>query len=110
MGAELTLNGVGASPGAAAGRYFVARDLADLDAFEAGGILVVRQSNPAWIAGFLIAAGVVAEHGGLISHAAIAARELGLPCVVGVERATALIRTGQSGRIDGATGVVAVEG
>ncbi len=106
----MTLSGIGASPGTASGRYFVAHAPSDLDAFEEGGILVVRQSNPAWIAGFLAAAGVVAEHGGLISHAAIAARELGLPCVVGVERATSLIRTGQSGTVDGATGVVAVDG
>jgi pyruvate,water dikinase len=104
------MNGIGASPGVAAGRFFVAEALADLDDFEAGGILVVRQSNPAWIAGFLAAAGAVAEHGGLVSHAAIAARELGLPCVVGVERATSVIQTGQTGRIDGATGVVAVDG
>jgi pyruvate, water dikinase len=107
--ASLELSGIGASHGIAAGRYFVAHDLPDLDEFEEGGILVVRQSNPAWITGFLAAAGVVAEHGGLISHAAIAARELGLPCVVGVERATSLIQTGQSGRIDGTAGVVAVD-
>lgn len=110
MTPSLTFAGVGASPGRAAGRYFVALSLSDLDDFEKGGILVIRQSNPAWIAGFLAAAGVVAEHGGVISHAAIAARELGLPCVVGVEEATSLIQTGQSGTIDGTAGTVAIDG
>jgi pyruvate,water dikinase len=105
---ELVLHGVGASTGKAEGRCFVARVLSDLDGFE-GGILVVRQSNPAWIAGFLAAAGVVAEHGGVISHAAIAARELGLPCVVGVREATSLIEIGRWGRVDGDVGTVAID-
>jgi pyruvate,water dikinase len=108
--ARRSLSGIGASPGRASGRYFVARSLSDLDRFEAGGILVVRESNPAWIAGFLAATGVVAEFGGVISHAAIAARELGLPCVVGVPEATEAIGTGQSGEIDGTSGSVVVEG
>jgi phosphoenolpyruvate synthase/pyruvate phosphate dikinase len=105
-----TLTGLGASAGRATGRFFVARSLSELERFEAGEILVVRESNPAWITGFLVAAGVVAEFGGVISHAAIAARELGLPCVVGVPEATSLIRTGRTGSIDGATGAVEIDG
>jgi rifampicin phosphotransferase len=103
------LAGTGASPGRAGGRFFVARSLAELEAFG-GGILVIRESNPAWIAGFLTAAAVVAEYGGVISHAAIAARELGLPCVVGVAEATSLIQTGWTGAVDGATGAVEIDG
>jgi phosphoenolpyruvate synthase/pyruvate phosphate dikinase len=109
MTPKRTLKGTGASPGRTAGRFFVARSLSDLPRFPAGDILVIRESNPAWIAGFLAAGGVVAEHGGVISHAAITARELGLPCVVGVTDATSLIGTGRSGEVDGEGGVVAVD-
>jgi len=69
-------------------------------------ILVTRLTDPAWSGLFGRLSGVVTELGGVISHAAIVARENGLPAVVGVPEVTRHIRNGQRLRIDGRAGVV----
>jgi pyruvate,water dikinase len=79
---------------------------ADLEPDE---ILVAPQTDPAWTPLFLGAAGVIVEYGAVMSHAAIVARELGIPAVVGIDRATADIETGATVTIDGTTGVVTLE-
>jgi pyruvate,water dikinase len=71
-------------------------------------ILVTRLTDPAWSGLFRRLSGVVTELGGVISHAAIVARENGLPAVVGVPEVTRHIRNGQRLRVDGRTGVVEV--
>lgn len=71
-------------------------------------ILVTRLTDPAWSSLFGRLAGVVTELGGVISHAAIVARENGLPAVVGVADITHHVRNGQRLRIDGMTGVVEI--
>jgi phosphohistidine swiveling domain-containing protein len=71
-------------------------------------ILVTRLTDPAWSSLFRRLSAVVTELGGVISHAAIVARENGLPAVVGVPEATRRIRNGQRLRVDGATGTVEV--
>jgi pyruvate,water dikinase len=65
--------------------------LADFDpaADFAGKILVTRQTDPGWTIVFPLLKGLIVERGGLLSHAAIVARELRIPCIVGVDRATA---------------------
>lgn len=73
-------------------------------------ILVTRLTDPAWSSLFRRLSGVVTELGGVISHAAIVARENGLPAVVGVAEVTRHIRDGQRLRIDGRTGTVEVLG
>lgn len=105
LGGDL-LRGLPASPGIVEGR---ARVLASADAIgelEPGEVLVVRTTDVGWTPLFLIAAGVVTELGGPLSHAAVVARELGVPSVVNVEGATRAIRTGDLVRVDGGTGVV----
>ncbi|MCU0540593.1 MAG: PEP-utilizing enzyme [Oscillatoriaceae cyanobacterium Prado104] len=74
--------------------------------FVAGGILVARAIDPNWLPWLKVAAGIVAEQGGMTSHGAILARELGIPAVVGVTGATRAIETGDSVLIDGDTGEV----
>ncbi len=71
-------------------------------------ILVTRLTDPAWSGLFRRLSGVVTELGGVISHAAIVARENGLPAVVGVAEVTRHIRDGQRLRLDGRTGIVEV--
>ncbi len=71
-------------------------------------ILVTRLTDPAWSGLFRRLSGVVTELGGVISHAAIVARENGLPAVVGVAEVTRHIRDGQRLRLDGRTGRVEV--
>ncbi|MGB0960425.1 MAG: PEP/pyruvate-binding domain-containing protein [Halocynthiibacter sp.] len=71
-----------------------------------GDILVARHTDPGWIAVFSNASAIVVERGSLLSHSAIVARELGIPCVVGLKGATQWITDGQRICVDGATGEV----
>jgi rifampicin phosphotransferase len=99
------LVGLAVSAGTVEGRARVVLDLADAE-LEAGDILVTTFTDPSWSPLFVAVAGLVTEVGGLMTHGAVIAREYGLPAVVGVERATRLIRDGQRIRVHGADGYV----
>ncbi len=101
------LTGLPVSAGTVEGRARVILDLAQAD-FEAGDILVTAYTDPSWTPAFVAIKGLVTEVGGLMTHGAVIAREYGLPAVVGVERATALIRDGQRIRLHGTDGYVEI--
>jgi pyruvate,water dikinase len=84
----------------------VARGQDDFDRIQPGDIIVCPSSNPSWVPLFSIAAGLVTDTGGVLSHAAVVARELGLPAVVGTRDATRRISDGQLLELDGAAGIV----
>jgi phosphoenolpyruvate synthase/pyruvate phosphate dikinase len=67
---------------------------------------VCPASNPSWVPVFAIAGGLVTNTGGVLAHAAVVAREFGLPAVVGVTSATTLIADGREIEIDGTAGTV----
>ncbi|HEX8555065.1 MAG TPA: PEP/pyruvate-binding domain-containing protein [Sphingomonas sp.] len=95
--------------GCSAGRVVaVARVIADprTQSIAAGEILVARHTDPGWIALFASASAIVVERGSLLSHSAIVARELGIPCVVGLAGACRWIADGDRIEVDGATGLV----
>jgi pyruvate,water dikinase len=71
-------------------------------------ILVAPLTDPAWTPLFLAASAVVVDVGAMLSHAAIVARELGIPAVVSVEGASAVLRDGDEVEVDGDRGVVRV--
>ena len=75
-----------------------------------GDVLVCVMTTPSWTPLFAIAAGIITETGGALSHPAITAREYGIPAVVAVKDATARIRDGQVVTIDGGKGVVSLRG
>jgi len=108
------LQGIAASAGSgpAEGIAVVTNDPLDagrrLLELEGPVVLVTRLTDPAWSSLFRRLSAVVTELGGVISHAAIVARENGLPAVVGIPEATRRIRDGQQVRVDGATGTVEV--
>lgn len=77
-----------------------------IETLEAGEILVARHTDPGWIAVFANASGVIAERGSLLSHSAIVAREMGVPCVVALKGATGWLKSGDLVRLDGGTGRV----
>ena len=106
--ASSVLQGLGVSAGVVTGRARVIHDPNDPGALEADEILVAPQTDPAWTPLFLGAAGVVVEYGAVMSHAAIVARELGIPAVVGVEGATTALVTGTTVTIDGTAGTVTI--
>jgi phosphohistidine swiveling domain-containing protein len=100
------LSGLAVSPGRARGPARVARVLSDLAGVEPGAVLVVKAADPGWTPYFASAAGLVSELGGLLSHAAVVAREYGLPAVANVTDATRRIREGEQVEVDGDAGIV----
>lgn len=103
------LRGVGVSPGTVEGPIRVVTD-PGADDFEPGEILVARTTDPSWATLMFASAALVVEIGGTLSHAAVVARELGVPCVMGVDGATTALRTGERYEVDGATGTVTPAG
>ncbi|MGA6158459.1 rifamycin-inactivating phosphotransferase [Stenotrophomonas sp. NPDC087984] len=101
------LIGLPVSAGTIEGRARVILDMAEAD-LAAGDILVTAFTDPSWSPLFVAIAGLVTEVGGLMTHGAVIAREYGLPAVVGVERATRLIRDGQRIRVHGTDGYVEI--
>jgi pyruvate,water dikinase len=101
-----TLNGAAASPGVVEGEARVVRSVDQIRDVRDGEILVCGSTSPAWAPIFSKIKATVTDVGGVMSHAAIVAREYGLPAVVGTGRATAAIRTGQTIRVDGSAGTV----
>ncbi len=103
---NLIAQGLGASTGIVTGRVRVLASPNELDQLEAGEVLVVQHSSPAWSTGMLQAGAIISEHGGIICHAAIVAREMGVPCVVAVDRATSLLANGMLVCVDGEAGTI----
>ncbi|HLF41678.1 MAG TPA: PEP-utilizing enzyme, partial [Acidimicrobiia bacterium] len=102
------LTGMPVSPGVAEGRARVVRDPLAGDPLEPGEILVCETTDPSWTSLFLVAAGLVIDIGGALSHGAIVARELGVPCVINTRTGTSRLRTGDVVRVDGDAGTVIV--
>jgi pyruvate,water dikinase len=84
----------------------VVTGLHEAEDLRQGDILVASYTDPAWTPLFFIAGGLVLEQGGMLSHGAIVAREVGLPAVVNVQDATLLVETGQEIVVDGTRGRV----
>ncbi|MDI1451911.1 PEP/pyruvate-binding domain-containing protein [Polyangium sp. 6x1] len=103
---ESELRGTGASSGVVRGRARIVRDEREFGRLRPGEILVCRYTNPAWTPLFTLAAGVVTDTGGAASHAAIVAREYGIPAVLGAAGATTRITDGQEILVDGTEGRV----
>jgi pyruvate,water dikinase len=102
------LEGLPASPGEVTGPARVLTDPADAATLREGEVLVVPCADVGWAPLFLVAAGVVAELGGTLSHASIVAREYGVPAVVNVANATRVIHTGDRVTVAGDRGRVFV--
>jgi pyruvate,water dikinase len=103
------LRGSPASAGTATGTARVLRDMGEADRLAAGDILVCITTLPPWTSLFARIGGVVTVGGGMISHAAITAREYGIPAVLSVADATTRIKDGQRVTVDGTNGVVRLE-
>jgi phosphoenolpyruvate synthase/pyruvate phosphate dikinase len=103
------LVGLAVSAGVVEGRARVLSNMADAE-LEEEDILVTAFTDPSWTPWFVSIKGLVTEVGGLMTHGAVIAREYGLPAVVGVENATALIKDGQRIRLNGTEGYVEVLG
>ena len=107
-GAEGEVSGYAASPGVVEGPARVVRNVDEIGTVQAGEVLVCPVTAPSWGPVFPKIAAAVSDIGGMMSHAAIVAREYGLPAVVGTGNATSAIKTGDRVRVDGDSGTVTI--
>ncbi|MDA3644309.1 phosphoenolpyruvate synthase [Saccharopolyspora indica] len=104
---SIIVSGLGASYGTASGAVRVMQSPTEAGALVRGEVLVAPMTAPDWLPAIRKAAALVTDSGGMTCHAAIVARELGLPCVVGTRTATTALRDGMQVTVDGAKGTVA---
>jgi pyruvate,water dikinase len=102
------LRGIGTSVGRVSGRAVIIESPVSAR-IRRGDVVVARHTDPGWTPIFSLIGGIVTEEGGLLNHCSIVARELGIPSIVGVSRATQLIPEGSRVTIDGGAGLVWME-
>ncbi|MCF7910054.1 phosphoenolpyruvate synthase [Candidatus Pacearchaeota archaeon] len=103
---EPILQGQAASPGIGAGKVRIIKDLSDLGKIQQGDILVTGMTNPDMVVSMQKSAAIITDEGGLTAHAAIVSREMGIPCVVGTEKATATLTDEMVVTVDGFNGKI----
>lgn len=106
---DALVTGTPGSPGVAEGPVRVVRDAAAFGTLQPGEVLVAPYTNPSWTPLFRHAAAVVVDAGSSMSHAAIVAREYGIPAVMGAGNATARLSDGERVIVDGTRGLVLPE-
>jgi pyruvate,water dikinase len=103
-----TFHGVSASCGVYEGTVCIVRSPEEFGNLKKGGIMVSTYTSPVWTPLFKVAAAVVTEVGSPTSHAAIVAREYGIPAVVAIPNITTTLKNGQAIRVDGTNGTVTI--
>jgi len=104
--AKIIVEGLPASPGYGVGQVKILSSSKEIDLMEKGAILVTDMTSPDFVPAMKRARAIVTNKGGMTSHAAIVSRELGIPCVVGSENATEILKDGEFVTVDGTHGVV----
>lgn len=102
----LILKGDGASPGIITGHVRILKSASEINSVMPGDILVAPQTNPDYVPAMKKASAIVTDLGGRTSHAAIVSREIGIPAIVGTEKATKVLKTGEVITVNGATGEI----
>lgn len=103
---SILLTGAPASPGIASGPIKIISSVKDLSKMLPGDVMVAPQTNPDFVPGMKKAVAIVTDKGGRTSHAAIVSRELGIPAVVGTEKATSTLTHESVVTVNGTTGEV----
>lgn len=103
---NLLLKGMPASIGKVRGKVKVIKSVQDADKMTNGDILVAIFTSPLLTIAILRASAIITDKGGMMCHAAIIAREMGIPCVTGTEKATKILSDGMEVIVDGAHGFV----
>jgi pyruvate,water dikinase len=103
---DILARGLGVSPGQGSGPVKIILDAKDISRFGQGNVLVTEMTTPDWVPAMKMSAAIVTNSGGKTCHAAIVSRELGIPCVVGTENATKVLKDGEVVTVDGQRGLV----
>ncbi len=104
------VTGIGANKGVVRGRARIVLGLDEAEDLVDGDILVCPSTSPPWTPYFAVVSAIVTDAGGVLSHAAIEAREYGIPAVVGTREGTRRIPEGAMITVDGEAGTVTIEG
>jgi rifampicin phosphotransferase len=104
--ADALITGTPAGGGRVSGAVRIVREPREFGTLQQGEILVCPATNPSWTPLFQRAAAVVVDSGGIASHAAIVAREYGIPAIMGTGRGTSVLINGQQVVVDGGSGRV----
>ena len=104
--AEILARGLGASPGVAVGPVKHIPTPKDIERMNEGEILVTEMTTPDFVPAMKKAAAIVTNSGGTTCHAAIVSRELGIPCIVGTQNATEVLKEGELVTVDAVHGMV----
>lgn len=103
---KIILKGIPASAGVVKGKVRIILDPSECIKMKEGEILVTGMTNPFFTPAILIAKAIITDFGGTLSHAAIVARELDIPCIVGSKKATKVLKDKMIITIDGKKGVI----
>ncbi|MDI6603355.1 MAG: phosphoenolpyruvate synthase, partial [Patescibacteria group bacterium] len=94
------LTGISVGNKVGQGRVRIIPDVSQISQFQKGEVLVTKMTDPDWVPALRIASAVITDEGGRSCHAAIVARELGISAVVGTDRATKILKTGEEVTVD----------
>ena len=103
---EPILKGLGSSPGIATGKVKIVNSIDDMSKVQDGDVLVTRMTSPDMVVVMNRSAAIITDQGGATAHASIVSRELGIPCIVGVQNATTTLKDGQLVTVDAYHGFV----
>ncbi|NTV00596.1 MAG: phosphoenolpyruvate synthase, partial [Methanoregulaceae archaeon] len=103
---KILVKGLAASPGKASGLVRAVSEEMNLEVVKKGDIMVTTMTSPDMVPAMTRSAAIVTDEGGMTCHAAIVARELGIPCIVGTSDATKKLKENMPVTVDGSTGVV----
>lgn len=103
---DIRISGTAASLGKATGTVRIITRVADLQKIQSGDVLVSTMTSPKYITAIKKVVAIITDEGGIVSHAAIIARELGIPCIVGTKIATKRLKSGDNVEVDATNGVV----
>jgi len=82
------------------GKVHIISDVSKMSEFKKGEVLVTKMTDPDWVSIMYLASAIVTDEGSKVCHAAIVSRELGVPCIVGTEKATKTFKNGQEVTVD----------
>lgn len=100
------LKGISASPGIGTGVVKILKSPKEIEKIQKGDILVAPMTSPDYVPAMKKAAAIVTNEGGMTSHAAIVSREMGIPCVVGTQEGTKVLKDGEIVTVNGTTGEI----